>query len=286
MRGERRFEHPPFGDGLRAGVDRLARLLQLFREGRNQAPCQGVEGQGAVDKPNDRRVHRRRHVPGRREVGQRIHRREQSSDELSREETGVAAAHAEEGVTSAADATTAALAAREIAARREMDSPRSSSAATQRPAAAGRMRLGRSVAPRAGWPMRGQGRGPRPARLRAGPTAVLEVGVPHGVAAVPAAAFEAGGMHARSMLVLSAPCLRLWPPRAARAKPGAVRTCSMRATVRPSIDWVPAAGGRRNSGLVIDPPVQHGTLFAIHCGGLPGSILFPSDAATRRRLRR
>jgi hypothetical protein len=115
----RRFEHSRLRDGLRAGVDRLARLLQLFREVRNQASRQGVKVPVAVDEPNDRRVHRRRHVPGRRDVRQWVHRREQSSDELSREETGVTAAHAEEVVTSAADATktTAALAARKIAAR-------------------------------------------------------------------------------------------------------------------------------------------------------------------------
>ena len=67
------------------------------------------------------------------------------------------------------------------------------------------------------------------------------------------------------MPVVSAPRLRLWPPRVAASKPAAAaRACTMRATVRGSIGWVPTVGGRgmppraggsqmrRNSGPVGD----------------------------------
>jgi outer membrane protein OmpA-like peptidoglycan-associated protein len=49
----------------------------------------------AVDEPNDRRIHGWRHVPGGREIGQWVYRREQAGDELSGKKTGVAAAHGE-----------------------------------------------------------------------------------------------------------------------------------------------------------------------------------------------
>ena len=44
----------------------------------------------------------RRHVPGRREVGQRVHRREQSGDEFRRQKTGIASTHADVMVSAAA----------------------------------------------------------------------------------------------------------------------------------------------------------------------------------------
>ena len=52
----------------------------------------------AVDEADDRRIHGRGHVPCRREVWQRVHRREQAGDELCGKKTGVASAHGEDVV--------------------------------------------------------------------------------------------------------------------------------------------------------------------------------------------
>ena len=84
------------------------------------------------------------------------------------------------------------------------------------------------------------------------------------------------------MPVVSAPRLRLWPPRVAASKPAAAaRACTMRATVRGSIGWVPTVGGRgmspraggiqmrRNSGPSVRPAVPPAAQRAhrTECGG-------------------
>ena len=161
-------------DSLRAGVD-CGPFFSSFA-GYGTKPC--VEVPIAVDKPNDRCVNRRRHVPGRREVGQRIHRREQSSDELSGEETGVAAAHAEAVVTSSDRCHNVLLRPPWRPANRR-------TARNTWPAIIVRHRanrrgvvqehvVGRGVAPRAGWPpcRAGQGRagqGARPTEAQSRP---------------------------------------------------------------------------------------------------------------------
>ena len=80
---ERRPEHPGRGHSLGAGIDRLARLLQILREVRHHSPLEGVKlALSARMQPDHGRVLRRRHVPRWLEIRQRVHSREQPGDEL------------------------------------------------------------------------------------------------------------------------------------------------------------------------------------------------------------
>ena len=83
-------------------------------------------------------------------------------------------------------------------------------------------------------------------RVRLERIADLQVLVERGVGAVPVETLEVVGRTPRSMPVVRAPRLRLWPPMALRSKPAAAaRAWMMRATVRASMAWVPTTRAGR-----------------------------------------
>ena len=77
--------------------------------------------------------------------------------------------------------------------------------------------------------------------------------------------------------MVSAPRLRLWPPRAAGSKPAAAaRACTMRATVRGSIAAVPTVGGRGTPPRAAGPDAAEQRAV-----GDPGGVLPAAQRAHR-----
>jgi len=86
----------PARHSLTARVDRFARLRQALGEERHQAPFCHFEAALARVRvePHDRRILRRRHVPGRLKVRQRSGRAEHARERLSGQEAGISSTHA------------------------------------------------------------------------------------------------------------------------------------------------------------------------------------------------
>jgi hypothetical protein len=93
--GERLAEHPGGGDRLRTRIDRLARLLQILREIRHQAPFQRIQvslSRGRM-KPDHGRVAAGSHVPGELEIRRRVSRLEKLGEKIRRQKTRVTTTH-------------------------------------------------------------------------------------------------------------------------------------------------------------------------------------------------